>query len=544
MTNKFFIKKYLNKYKYTITYILILNLLVLISLIITTYITGNYIDLLIEHINMSLIFKFTSVLIFLGFFEILFGYINSIKHAKLQANMVFDINFEVIKHVKKLPISFFKDKDSVYLNQRINEDSNEIVNFMLSFIINLVTYVTSFIVVFYILVKKNVFLSIFVLFSIPLYLLLYYLFEKKLYKSTMDYKEKQNRFISYLNRQLSNISYIKLNSLFKTLDNELVSEYPKFLNSLIKYYKCSYNFSSLGSMLNKLFNVFLFLYGGISIYNNKMTIGDFIVIKSYYVMLLESVYNLTNILKTYPNAKVSYDRLNSILETKNEINGKFNLESIDSIEINNLNFKYDEKNIINNFNYKFDKGNVYLIKGSNGSGKSTLLKVILGLHIDDFEGEIVYNGINIKDIDLYEIRKNIISIVDQEPLLLYSDIYRNITQNVKDIDVDFNLIKELIKEFNLKNIGSDFKNNNITFSGGEKQKISIIRSLIKDYNVIIMDEPTSALDTNSTEYFLKKINTIKNDKIIIIISHDREIEQISDKIIYMNQNENLNLSKV
>ncbi|WP_419743367.1 ATP-binding cassette domain-containing protein [Paraclostridium dentum] len=529
MVKLIFFKKYLNKYKINIALILILNICLWISNIITTYITGNYIDSLIKNINIIEVYKFSIIFILLTLFNILIGYLNNIIYPKLQANMVFDINFEVIKHVKKLPISFFNKIDPVYLNQRINGDSNEVTNFIISLIIKVTTQCISFIIVFCILTKKNIFLSIFVLSNIPLYLLLYKVFEKKLYETTLDYKEKQNKFISYMNRQLSNLSYVKLNSLFNILDNELLLEYPIFLNSIIKFFKNNYNFSSLTSILNSSFNVFLFFYGGICIYKKQMTVGDFIIIKSYYLMLLDCISNITQTLKTYPDAKVSSHRLMAILESKVELNGVNTLNNINSINVKNLSFKYDKNNILNNLNYEFERGNIYLIKGSNGTGKSTLIKLLLGLYIEDFDGEIIYNDTDIREINLYETRHKLISIVDQEPLLIHSEIYKNITY---DLDVlDESLAQNLISGFNLK---KDINSNNNSFSGGEKQKISIIRALLKEPDVIIMDEPTSALDLNSIYYLFEILNNIKDNKIIIIISHDDKFYKISDKILNLD----------
>jgi ABC-type bacteriocin/lantibiotic exporter with double-glycine peptidase domain len=537
MKKLFFLRKHLYKYKYLLGFSLLLYLTLMLIELGTTYLTGNYIDLLISNKSIKTIYTFTAILLIIGLSGIIFGNLNTFISSKLQANMVFDINFELIQHVKKLPIKFFRNIDSVYLNQRINGDSNTVVNFIISIIVQATTKIVTFIVVLYILKEKNSLLSIMILVSIPIYILIYILFEKKLYNSALNFKEEQNLLFSKMNKQLTNVSFIKLNSLFLNLDKELLNSYPPFLRSLYKYIKSNYYFTSIASIISNIFNVILFLYGGIAIYNNKMTVGDFIIIQSYYFILLESISYLTTILKSYPEVKVSYNRLLEILNTKVEQNGVNILDNISSINVKNISFQFDDKPIIKGFNYVFESGNVYIIKGENGIGKSTLTKLILGLYIGEFDGEILYNNYSIKDIDLYDCRKRLISIIDQEPLLVNSDFNKNLTQNIENVDKE--LMENLIETFNLNHLASDKNNESNSqrdFSGGEKQKISIIRALLKNPNVIIMDEPTSALDINSTNILIDIISKLKNtNKIIIIISHDKRLDSICDYTLQMSE---------
>lgn len=547
MDIKSFSKKYLYKYKFKILVIFFFCLIAWGINIGTTYVTGKYIDILVSATSIKSIYFFSIVLLILSISNIFVGYLNNIIFSKLQIGMVFDINFDVLQHVKKLPIKFFKNVDSVYLNQRINSDSNTIANFLISLFNQLTIQIIASFAVMYILLTKNLTFALIIVISLPIYLLLYFLFEKNLYKTTLDYKEEQNLLFSSMHKQLSNIPYIKLNSLFKTLDRELLNQYPRFFNSLKRYVKCSYYFGSVENFINSVFNVILFLYGGILIYKKQLTVGDFIIIKSYYGLLLNTATTLTNILKSYPDAKVSYNRIFDILNTDIEHNGNYVLNEISSIELKNVTLNFDDRNIIHKLCYKFEKGKVYLIKGNNGAGKSTLVKLILGLYIDEFDGEIKFNDINIKDIDLYNVRRNLISVMDQEPLLLHTDFYENITQGLEDVDKNlYNFINEMIYDINLK-LERDSETDKVLtsnkdFSGGEKQKISFIRSIIKNPYVLVMDEPTSALDHTTTMHIIDKIKDFKHNKIILIISHDERLDCLADEIIKLENSTELELS--
>lgn len=247
-----------------------------------------------------------------------------------------------------------------------------------------------------------------------------------------------------------------------------------------------------------------------------------------------------NLGKSYQDALISYDRLEQILNEQKEMNGKIQINTIDSIELNNVSFSYDSyKNIINKFNYKFEKGKIYCIAGENGSGKSTLINLILGIFNDYYNGEIFYNSTEIKKLDMYYVRRKIIAICEQEPKLLNDSILNNITYGI-DI-YDYDEIIDLANKLNLHvqkfsqgldtNIYEAAKN----ISGGEKLKISLIRTFLKKSDVIILDEPTSALDFNTIQKLGSFIQSIKKDKIIIIVTHNEEFLNIADDILHLNR---------
>lgn len=351
--------------------------------------------------------------------------------------------------------------------------------------------------------------------------------DKKLCSATFEYKERQNMFFACMNRQLSRPRLVKIKSLFETLDQELKNEYPSFFNALYRYYKCNYVFSSMIEVLGKGYNIFLFIYCAVGIYNKSITIGEFVIIKNYYTMLLQASTQIIAILKTYPNMLVSKKRLNEILNIPSENNGNTLLKKIDSVKLEDFSFSYNSKKIFEHFNYEFHKGNIYLIKGKNGVGKTTLINNILGLYIESYGGDILYNNYSIKELNLYEMRKNLISITEQEPVLFYQgNILKNIENNSNAAAM------RLIKNFGLKDIGVE------QCSGGEKQKISIINSLLKNGELLILDEPSSALDKNSTIYLQKELVKLKSQKIIIIISHDLQMDKIADKILDLDDKNN------
>jgi len=219
---------------------------------------------------------------------------------------------------------------------------------------------------------------------------------------------------SFMGKQFSNIVYIKINRLYEFLNQKLMDSYPLFLNSAVKYMKASILFSSTRSIIENVFNIFLFIFAGVEVLNYRMTIGEFIIIKGYYVMVMNSLGEFAGILKLIPDARVAYNRLIEILNLDKEINCRKYLSGITKISGENIKLILHEKLILGELNFQFEKGNIYLIKGIKGAGKSSLIKCILGLYMEEMEGTIKYNENSIENLDLYNIRKNIVSVVDQD----------------------------------------------------------------------------------------------------------------------------------
>lgn len=529
-----FIREYLIEYSQSL---ILFSIISLISWGIDMYlplINGRFIDLLVEKNFSRSIVTIIILIAVLNISKIGMTYFINIIYSKLSANITFKITYKVLNHIKLLPINFFYNKNSAYLNQRINMDSSNIADFTVNNIRELLVNIISFILSIYILMTINLKITSILIILIPGYLLLYTLFRKKLYKSNFKYKEFNNRLFGDMNSQIDNIKFIKINSLTEILNDRLKLNFKELLRSYINLTRVSTLFSNCGMLINVLANIVILLIGINEIIKNSLTIGQFTIIGTYFGIILKSIEYFLSFSKVYQNVNVSYDRLSSLLELDIEIDGKETLEKITKIELINLDFSYNkENNLISKFNYTFTLGNIYKINGANGKGKSTLINILIGLY-NNYEGIIKYNGINILNINMYEIRKTLISMVEQEPMLLNDSILNNLTYNLKeyrekDIESIMNILNlnDVINNLE-KGLYTEVTDKVYNFSGGEKQKISLTRALLKKPNLLILDEVNSALDADSILNLVNLLNKIKKDKIIIIISHTNSFDSIID----------------
>ena len=191
--------------------------------------------------------------------------------------------------------------------------------------------------------------------------------------------------------------------------------------------------------------------------------------------------------------------------------------------------------IINDVSLNVEKGEFVSIMGPSGSGKSTLLYILSGIESFD-KGEVYLSGkeiSNIKGNELSDIRRNHIGFVFQNPELIPEiNVIKNILIPVSSNKKEkINKAEELLKELGLK----DYQNRNVNnLSGGEKQRVAIIRALINEPDIIFADEPTGALNQSATKETMELFLQLKSKgNTILMVTHDAKVASYSDRIIYL-----------
>jgi ABC-type multidrug transport system fused ATPase/permease subunit len=234
-------------------------------------------------------------------------------------------------------------------------------------------------------------------------------------------------------------------------------------------------------------------------------------------------------------AKPLFERIENIIndesiEEKNAV--KFN----NTISISNLNFAYDDKQVLKDINLLINKNKSYAIVGTSGSGKTTLLNLICGRN-KNYNGTIMYDDIELKNISLSSLYENL-TFVEQNVFVFDDTLYNNITMYSK---VEDELFNEAVKKAGLTTLinekGIDYKcgENGCNLSGGEKQRVSIARALIKKSNIILMDEATSALDTDTACNVMQNIIDLENmTKLVITHNLDKNILKQFDEILVVS----------
>ena len=294
-------------------------------------------------------------------------------------------------------------------------------------------------------------------------------------------------------------------------------------------------FSDISSIL---VNSMIFGIGVLFAFKDIMTIGEVIAFIQLGNYILAPVRDLAPLISNRRAAITLIERLSIEVEKTEETQeGAVLPQFQNNIMFRDLNFAYaEDKTVLEQVNLLFEKGKSYAIVGGSGSGKSTLLKLLLGFN-PDYTGEILIDGIQIKDIDLDSLYDNI-SIIQQDVFLFDSSIKDNITMFRS---FDEKKVADAIEQAGLSDLiaekGEDYScgEGGKNLSGGEKQRVSIARCLVRETPILLMDEATAALDNQTALMVENKILGIDNlTRIIVTHRFNEAIMKMYDKIFVMN----------
>ncbi|MFK5883157.1 MAG: ABC transporter ATP-binding protein [Candidatus Izemoplasma sp.] len=509
---------------------LIINFLLIIiytSELLIPYIFSGFIDEVSSNNSMEFATESIVIIAVLTVILMISSYFHHIFSEVIIAKTSFQFLNDIDQKLEQIPLSNTKKYNPAYLNNRVINDIIISIGFVINNLIVSIIMVISILILFILIIKINLFLVFIPIGALVINISGILILNKLFYERGYKYRELNSQYVSENNDLIANIKETKINSWYDISGDKVKISFKKLLKTGISLNKILAALNNIGKFSKNLTLIITMLVGGTLIINQKITIGEFVLITFYTNMCLVYSEYFLKLGQEYQHAKISFDRLNEFLDIKSEDNGTILLNNINSIEIKELKFTYPESTpLFTNFKYNFKKGNIYCLKGKNGEGKSTLIDLLLGLDYN-FTGSIKYNNYSLSELDMIGLRKNQISVIMQEPRLQRISVKNNLIRGLDSYS--FEVLNELCTEFNLSNI-IDLQES-LSLSGGEKQKVSIVRGLLKNASLLILDEPVSALDTASIEVLKKELIKRKDNSIIIIISHNEEIFDIVDEFI-------------
>jgi subfamily B ATP-binding cassette protein MsbA len=290
-------------------------------------------------------------------------------------------------------------------------------------------------------------------------------------------------------------------------------------------------------------------YGGRLVLNNDTSMalnaGDFISYIAIFSQMIQPLKALSNASYNVQKGSASIERIESLINEDVEIreiaNPKILTEFSTAIELRNVSFGYEDHAILKNINLTIKKGQTIALVGSSGAGKSTLADLIPRF-IDAGEGEVLIDGINIKDYSLHSVRSQM-GIVTQEAILFNDSIANNIALGVENADIAH--IEQAAKIANAhafvvkkeEGYDSNVGDRGMKLSGGERQRITIARAVLKNPPILILDEATSSLDTESERLVQDAINNLMSHRTSIVIAHRLSTIRHADEIIVLSKGE-------
>lgn len=544
-----FVKKYILTRKGKFAFYIICSFLISAITIFIAYCTGKFFDFLTGAHSGNLV-VFCLLIAILNIGSLVLQYCGKMSYVKLNFDIVYEISRDIIDIIHNASLLQSPKSDAAYLNKCINHDTDSIVDFVISTITSSIVNILSIFLILVLMIKISTWITFTLCCFFVIYLFLYIIFKKPLFKYGYEMKEQQSHCFSKMFEQINLVSFIKLHAVEKLFKKRLLQAFQFYRKSLLRYQRTAFIFSSLDGTVMVLMQIFLFITCGITIMNGNMSAGGFIILSSFANRLISSASYFFGLGKSYQNAYASYERIQNILSWEKDLNKKRKLnERILEINMKDVCFSFGDKSVMKDLVLNFKRGSKYAVIGENGSGKTTFIHLLVGIYRPE-SGIVTYNGLPVSQLDVKYLRKNKIGIVEQEPVLLQDSIYNNICLDAENSDdvklkaiIDILDLSSFIEKqpYGIHTLISA-KNNNI--SGGEKQKIAIARLLLKEPEVMIFDEPTSALDQQTTVRLVGYLNKIKREKIIIIITHTQSIIDVCENVIYMDNSKFIDYCKI
>lgn len=474
------------------------------------------------------------------------SYVNGV-HSDTIGNL---INRQIINKINSLDISFFDNPEFYNEVQLAIRDSQSLqgLTWIITSIIKGVTQIVSCGII---LGRLNIYIPIILIaLNIPSFFIDQDI-AKKQYE-WMRSKAENERKINYISTILQSKAYAKDVRVFNTKDyffNKYVFLWKEWFTEKNRMARRKLSLSFLASMLPYFGTIFVLVYVGTRIIGGILTLGDFTFFNS---MTSQLVAGLSTIISSFNKGYESEMRLSHYSDflawkTNVEEEGFLPLTHIDSIDFVNVSFIYPntEKTVLKNINLHIGKNEKLAVVGVNGAGKSTLVKLLLRLY-DPAGGEILINGINIKEYDINSLRYNF-GVVFQDYNKYSLTLRETISlTNLQEKENDEKIIKACENaDIDIKTdarfaggletqLGKSFDKKGVEMSGGQWQKIAISQAYFKNNNFMIMDEPNAALDPDAENKVFIKMQELCKDKGAIIITHRMSSVFMADKIILIN----------
>lgn len=471
-------------------------------------------------------------------------FLSSASLMPIRTGIVRDIRNQLYQKITSLSLGFFSEERKGDIMARITGDVGEIESSIMSSLDML--FKNPILIIFYFgtLLFISWELTLFTLIFVPIFGWIMGIVGRKLKAGSLEAQGLWSDTLSQVEETLGGLRIIKAFNAEEKMNNRFDNINSSLRKSVMRVAIRQQLAHPMSEFMGTVMIVVVLWFGGMLVLNNQTLSGSTFI---YYLVMLYSIINpLKDFSKaTYniPKGLASMERVDKILKAKEYITNPVNPVNLTQfnhcIEFKNVSFKYDKQWVLKNINLKIEKGKTVALVGQSGSGKSTLVDLI-PRYYDVQEGEILIDGVNIKDLTLHNLR-SFMGNVNQEAILFNDTFYNNISfgvdnptkeqvENAAKIANAHDFIMQNEKQYDT-NIGD----RGGRLSGGQRQRVSIARAILKNPPILILDEATSALDTESEKLVQDALEKLMKSRTTIAIAHRLSTIKNADEICVMHE---------
>lgn len=446
---------------------------------------------------------------------------------------------KMVANLLNLDMDFFNEFRTGELISRTTNDIDRIRSIVSSIIPELTRESVTIIGLLCVVVYQSPKLAFFALVVMPVAIYPISRLAKRMKKISKQSQEKTSDITSALSEIFTNIEIIKANNAQEYEHSRFVDENNKFFRLNLKSVKIEQLVSPLMETIGSIGVAAVIIIGGKDVIDGHINMGAFFSFLTALFMLYTPLKRIVNIYNKMQDAIAASERTFFLMDKVSQIkDGQKELnEEINLIKFNDVRLSYGDKEVLKGINLEANKSEFIALVGSSGGGKSSLMNLLMRFY-DVNGGEILINGINLKDIKIHSLRQNI-GLVTQRVYIFNDTIAKNVAYGREfDEEAVINALKlanayEFVSKLDdgIHSILNEFGTN---LSGGQRQRIAIARALYQNPQILIFDEATSALDNESEKEITKAINNLRSKKIIFVIAHRLSTVESADKIAVLS----------
>lgn len=477
-------------------------------------------------------------------FKNVFLYLSTYVLTPIRNLVVNDMRTNMYKKILALPIGYFNDQKKGDIMSRLTNDLSDVETSSVNLLETLFREPVTIILFFIYMIILSPQLTFFLILFLPVAGLIIGRIGRSLKKQSTQVQEKLGTILSTIDETIGGIRVIKAFNAEKKQFKKFDSQNDELLILKNRANRRRDLASPVSEVLGIAAVVCVLWYGGrLVLKNTFLDPGDFLAYILIFSQVIQPLKSLSAASYNIRKGAASVERIEHLIHEDvsiKEIANPVILHSFnDSIEFKNVSFSYEDKLILDNINLKIEKGKTIALVGSSGAGKSTLVDLIPRFH-DTVKGELLIDGINIKNYSLESLRHHM-GIVTQEPILFNDTIANNVS-----LGLDNATEEQIINACKIANAHNFILQNEYGYntsigergnklSGGEKQRVTIARAVLKNPPILILDEATSSLDTESEKLVQDAINNLMQNRTSIVIAHRLSTIRHADEIIVLQK---------
>ena len=462
----------------------------------------------------------------------------------IRTGIVRDIRNQLYRKITSLPIGFFSEERKGDIIARMSGDVQEIENSIMSSLDMLFKNPILIIAYFATLLCISWQLTLFTILFVPVMGWIMGKVGRKLKRTSKEAQARWSDTMSQVEETLGGLRIIKAFCAEEKMNRRFDNTNSNYRNQILKVNTRQQMAHPMSEFLGTVMIIIVLWFGGILVLNQQVLSGPTFI---YYLVIL---YSIINPLKDFskagyniPKGLASMERVDKILLAESDIKEKENPQHISSfdhtIEFRHVSFRYGEQWVLRDINLTIEKGKTIALVGQSGGGKSTMVDLI-PRYYDVQEGEVLIDGINVKDLDIHDLRQ-LIGNVNQEAILFNDTFFNNISFGVDNATQQ--QVEEAARIANADEFIKASENGYDTnigdrggrLSGGQRQRVSIARAILKNPPILILDEATSALDTESERLVQDALERLMKTRTTVAIAHRLSTIKNADEICVLHE---------